>query len=94
MEELNETMDVEIIENDEEFENENSGVGGKIALSIAALGLAGAAVAAFAAKKSGKLGEIKEARRQKKIEKTEAKLEKLYTEIKSEAEEKSDEEEE
>lgn len=81
MEELNETMVVETIENDEEFEDTNSGVGGKIALGVAALGIAGAAVAAFAAKKSGKLEEIKEARRQKKIEKTEAKLEKLYTKI-------------
>lgn len=81
MEELNETMAVETIENDEEFENTNSGVGGKIALGVAALGVAGAAVAAFAAKKTGKLEGIKSAHRQKKIEKTEAKLDKLYAKI-------------
>jgi hypothetical protein len=93
MEELNEVMVEDTFENDVEFEDENSGIGGKIALGVAAIGVVGAGIAAFAAKKSGKLEKIKEARRQKKIEKLESKLEREYTKIEVIPEEEAKEEE-
>ena len=96
MEELNNEMMVEnTVENEEEFENSNSGIVGTIAK--VGLGIAGGVAAGFAvmkAKNSGKIEAFKNNRQMKKIERLERKLEKCYTTVnqdQNEVESKKDE---
>lgn len=78
MEEKNEMLvEAEVIENDEMFEDSNSGVGGKIALGVAGVGVAAAAIAAGVAAKTGKLKEFNTKRLEKKIERSQKKLDKI-----------------
>ena len=96
MEELNNEMMVEnTVENEEEFENSNSGIVGTIAK--VGLGIAGGVAAGLAvmkAKNSGKIEAFKNNRQMKKIERLERKLEKCYTTVnqdQNEVESKKDE---
>lgn len=95
MEELNETMVMDTIEDNEEEFEETHGVGAAVAVGVGLLAVAGAAGAAIVAKKKGKLDEIKAKRNEKKIERLEKKLEKCYTTIDQDGKvvKKSDEEE-
>ena len=96
MEELNETMVVDNIENEEELGCEsNHGVGGKVAIGAGLLAVAGAGVAVLVANKKGKLEEAKRVHAEKKAKKLEKKLEKCYTTMNQEGEIiESDEDEE
>lgn len=97
MEELNETMVMDTVENnEEEFEEATHGVGAAVAVGVGLLAVAGAAGAAVVAKKKGKLAELKAKRNEKKIERLEKKLNKCYVTMdeKGEIVKKSDEEEE
>lgn len=78
MDELNEnTIDENIEENEVIEDDSDRGIGGKIALGVGLLAVAGAAGAAFVAKKKGKLDEIKAKHDAMKAEKLEKKAEML-----------------
>ena len=89
MDELNENVINENLEENENIEESNRGIGGKIALGVGLLAAAGAAGAAFVAKKKGKLDEIAAKHAEKKAEKLEKKAEMLrdrYVEIEPKSE--------